>query len=428
MRPFIPLIAAVACAGCVTGSRLEGPVGPSSVARPAGFDQAIRTDAMDRAFYEAHAAQSTARIAASATDGSLDFLALSGGGAGGAFGAGILVGLSEAGRRPRYEIVTGVSTGALIAPMAFLGPDWDDELTEAYSGGASEDLMQSLGIAALFRTAIYKGQPLRDLVNRFVTDELLAAVAREAATGRVLLVATTNLDREEMVVWNLGAIAQQGGPRARALFTDVLVASASVPGVFPPVMIDVEDNGVAFEEMHVDGGAPPFFLAPDIMHIMDYRPEAFRGANVFVISNAQLSGPSRTTRVNTVSIASRSFSSMMNHMTRAALTQTAAFSARNGMTFRFTTIPRDYPYSGSLAFDGAEMSTLFDYGPPLRRSRAHLGRSALRPRPCRASRKGSASHQHALPTRRERGTAVIETRVLSDRSARQRHHGEGRSR
>jgi predicted acylesterase/phospholipase RssA len=357
------LLLTMLCSACVTGPRLEGPAAASRAAVPAGFSQPIRTEALDRRFYEEHAEEGTARIAASVTDGSVDILALSGGGAGGAYGAGILVGLSEAGARPRYEIVTGVSTGALIAPLAFAGADWDDELTEAYAEGASENLMQSLGVRALFGTAVYHGQPLRDLVERFVTDELLQAVAREAATGRMLLVATTNLDREETVIWNLGNIAQEGTLRSRALFIDVLIASASVPGVFPPVMIEVEDNGQTFEEMHVDGGTTvPFFVAPDIMMVMNFQPTAIRGAKVFVISNAQLAGPPRTTPVNTVSIASRSFSTMMNHMTRTALAQTAAFADRGDMSFRFTVIPRDYPYEGSLAFDREEMRSLFEYG------------------------------------------------------------------
>jgi predicted acylesterase/phospholipase RssA len=362
MRTWVMLLTVLTSA-CVTAPRLEGPAAASRAALPVGFSQPIRTESMDRRFFEQHAASSTARIAASVTDGSLDILALSGGGAGGAYGAGILVGLSERSARPRYEIVTGVSTGALIAPLAFAGEEWNDELTKAYAAGASEDLMQSLGVRALFGAAIYQGEPLRDLVERFVTNELLEAVAQEAATGRMLLVATTNLDREETVIWNLGAIAQERTLHSRALFIDVLIASASVPGVFPPVMIEVQDEGRMFEEMHVDGGTTvPFFVAPDILMVMDFQPEELRGANVFVISNAQLAGPPRTTPVNTVSIASRSFSTMMNHMTRTALAQTGAFAERNQMAFHFTVIPRDYPYEGSLAFEREEMHALFEYG------------------------------------------------------------------
>lgn len=363
MRTLALFAALLACSACVTKPRLDGPPAAAITASPPGFDRPIRAFTMDRRFFETHATENTARVAASATDGSIDLLALSGGGAGGAFGAGILVGLSEAETRPRYEVVTGVSTGALIAPLAFLGPEWDDELTEAYARGATEDLMQTLGIGALFNTAVFQGQPLRDLVNRFVTDELIEAVAHESATGRKLLVATTNLDREETVIWDMGAIATQGGPDARALFIDVLVASASVPGVFPPIMISVEDGGQTFQEMHVDGGAStPFFVAPDIALALDYSPEALRGANIYVISNSQIAGQPRTTRFNTVTIASRSFSAVMTHSTRTALAQTDAFARRNGMSFHFTTIPRDYPYGGSLGFEREEMAALFEYG------------------------------------------------------------------
>ncbi|HWA01611.1 MAG TPA: patatin-like phospholipase family protein [Caulobacterales bacterium] len=363
MRRIALLLATLTCTACVTADRLDGPPGASAAATPAGFDRPVRTDGMDRRFFEANAQASIARVAAAATDGSIDVLALSGGGAGGAFGAGVLVGLSDAHTRPQYEIVTGVSTGALIAPLAFLGPDYDDELTEAYAHGASQDLMHPFGAGALFHTAIFNGKPLRDLVNQFVDDALVQAVAAESRNGRLLLVATTNLDREEMVIWNMGAIAEQGGPHALALFRDVLVASASVPGVFPPVLIRVEDNGRSFQEMHVDGGASiPFFIAPDIAIALGEAPEQLHGANVFVISNSQLGGPSHTTPFNTISIASRSFTAVMNHMTRAAIAQTDAFAARNQMRFRFTSIPRDYQYGGSLAFDQKAMSALFDYG------------------------------------------------------------------
>jgi predicted acylesterase/phospholipase RssA len=363
MRSMSTLLAALMCTACVTVDRLAGPPGASPQATPTGFTAPVRSEGMDRLFFETHAESAVARAASAATDGSVDILALSGGGAGGAYGAGVLVGLSEAGARPQYEIVTGVSTGALIAPLAFLGRDWDDELAQAYATDASSDLMQSLGIRALFNVAIFNGKPLHDLVNRFVTDELLTAVAQESAKGRLLLVASTNLDRGEAVIWDLGAIAQQGGPQARRLFIEVLIASASVPGVFPPVMINVDDHGQSFQEMHVDGGAStPFFIAPEVAVALGYAPEALRGGHIFVISNSQLAGAPQTTRFNMRSIVSRSFTTVMTHQTRAALAQTDAFAERNGMSFRFTTIPRDYPYSGSLAFAPEEMSALFEYG------------------------------------------------------------------
>jgi hypothetical protein len=260
-------------------------------------------------------------------------------------------------------MVTGVSTGALIAPFAFLGPDWDGRLTQAYRGEATDDLLQSRGLGVLFDASVFEGEPLRQLVDRFVTDDLIDAVALQAATGRMLLVATTNLDREEATIWNLGAIAQHDGHMAHELFRQVLVASASVPGVFPPVMIDVEKNGKRFQEMHVDGGAStPFFVAPEAVMMMGDPPPSIRGANIYVIINGQASSSPRTTLNNAVDVAARSFSAVLNHMTRTALAQADAFATRSGMSFKFTTIPRDVEFGGSLAFDQVNMRETFDYG------------------------------------------------------------------
>ena len=180
-----------------------------------------------------------------ASDKPISVLALSGGGADGAYGAGVLVGLDpSSGTRPEFQVVTGVSTGALIAPFAFLGPDWDGKLEEAFTGPAAGALLSPRGFGALlFGPSVYRGRPLERLVGHYVDDALLQAVARENARGRKLLVATTDLDRQETVIWNMGEIAASGGPQARRLFRDVLVASASVPGVFPPKLIEVRDGG-----------------------------------------------------------------------------------------------------------------------------------------------------------------------------------------
>lgn len=358
----IGLFGSLALAGCATAPRLDTPPASAADASPPGFAERIRTDVLDRNFFIEQLPR-TALAVKAVSDGSIDVLALSGGGAGGAYGAGILVGLTNADKRPTFEIVTGVSTGALIAPFAFLGPDWDGKLTEAYRGEATDKLLVSRGFGMLFGSSVFEGGPLQELVERFVTDELIDAVAKEAKTGRILLVATTNLDREETVVWDMGAIAQEGGDRAREVFRDVLVASASVPGVFPPVMIDVEKDGRKYQEMHVDGGAStPFFIAPDMALILGEPPEALRGANIYVIVNGPASSAARTTLNNPVDVASRSFTAVMNHMTRTALVQTNVFAERGGMTFAFTTIPSEVAYAGPLAFDQLSMRETFDYG------------------------------------------------------------------
>lgn len=362
MKRSVLVASALALAGCATAPRLDTPPVSPRGANPVGFDATIRMETSDNDFHKENAPKAIRSLAYSA-DRTVDMLALSGGGAGGAFGAGVLVGLTNAGTRPRFEIVTGVSTGALIAPFAFLGPDWDGKLTQAYRGDATNDLMQARGLGALFEVGVFDGRPLRELVERFVTDELVFAVAREAANGRMLLVATTNLDREETVIWDMGAIAQRGGPDARELFRKVLVASASVPGVFPPVMIDVEKDNQKFQEMHVDGGAStPFFIAPDAILHMDDASFNLRNANVYVIINGQAASAPRTTSNNTIDIAARSFTAVLNQMTRLAILQTGDFATKNNLGYRFTGIPSDVQFGGSLAFDKANMMATFDYG------------------------------------------------------------------
>lgn len=234
MRAWAPL-AAIILAACVTAPRLPGPPGPSAGTVIPGFDAAIRVAGEDPRVLAAEDARAarTARLLA-ASDGSFDILSLSGGGAGGAYGAGVLTGLTDAGERPQFEIVTGVSTGALIAPFAFLGSEWDAQLEEAYTGELAAHVLRQRGIAVFFEPSLYRGEPLTALVDHYVTEDLLAAVAREYARGRLLYVATTNLDTQESVLWDMGLIASRGGEEARVLFRDVLVASASVPGVFPP--------------------------------------------------------------------------------------------------------------------------------------------------------------------------------------------------
>jgi len=155
-------------------------------------------------------------------------------GAGAAFGAGALTGLSKAGIRPHFHVVTGVSAGALTAPFAFLGPEWDGELTESFSGQQSVKLVQFSLTGLLFGSSTFKGKPLADLVNHYATEEMLRAVAVEAAKGRLLLIATTDLDSERTVIWDMGAIAMHGGPAGLKLFRQVLIASASIPGLFRP--------------------------------------------------------------------------------------------------------------------------------------------------------------------------------------------------
>lgn len=186
----------------------------------------------------------------------VNYLALSGGGQDGAFGAGFLVGWTQSRERPRFEVVTGVSAGALIAPFAFLGRGYDNQLRAMWTRYGTDDLVVKQPLVGIFGgPALADTKPLADLIARHIDRRFLAAVASEYRKGRLLLVGTTNLDAQRPVVWNMGEIAASGHPEALDLFRQVLLASAAVPGAFSPVHITVEVNGRKHEEMHVDGGA-----------------------------------------------------------------------------------------------------------------------------------------------------------------------------
>lgn len=193
------------------------------------------------------------------------YLVMSSGGDDGAFGAGLLIGWTAAGTRPEFDLVTGVSAGALIAPLAFLGPDYDDALREVYTQYAAEDMVERLGvIKALSGDAAYATAPLRRLIDRYIGDAEVARLAAEARKGRRLLVATTNLDAARPVVWDLTKIAASGAPHARQLIGDVILASCSVPGLFPPVLLEVAAGGERYDELHVDGGVTSqLFIGPN---------------------------------------------------------------------------------------------------------------------------------------------------------------------
>ncbi len=355
---------------CATVPRKPAPPVLFAQVAPPGFPPTVRFLGLDRGFMLAHAGEKLSRLRAAARGETLNVLALSGGGAGGAFGVGALVGLTRRGERPQFQIVTGVSVGALIAPFAFLGPEWDRAMIEALGPDRTAGLLQSRGLGLLFRPGVYRKEPLVELVDHLVSSRLIETVATEAARGRVLFVATTDLDKEESVIWDMGAIAAHGGEAARVLFRDVLVASASVPGLFPPVLLRVDGpDGQSYDEMHVDGGtATPFFVASEIAQILSEDFEALPGAEVlhrakvYVLVNGELGGRPETTRERPVVVITRSFSAGLMHSSRRALELSAVFARQHQMNFHFSYIPLNYPFQGPFNFKPPATQALFDYG------------------------------------------------------------------
>jgi len=297
-------------------------------------------------------------------------LALSGGGADGAFGAGALVGLTQAGVRPQFSVVTGVSAGAFLAAYAFLGPEWDQQLIDAYTSGHAEHLLQPRGLGMIFDSSVYRGKPLEQLVEHYLSDVLIQAVAHEAASGRLLLVATTNVDTGETVVWDLGSIAMNGGPNAKALFRDVLVASASVPGMFPPVIIRVQEEQGEYSEAHVDGTTTVPFLVPSaLLHAAGQVADRSR-PEVYVIVDGRLSEQPKSVQLRFRTIVSRSISAGLTHMTRTTLELTATTAQQQGASLQYSAIPTAYPNLAPFDFRTSTMRSLYQYGYEC----AHTGR------------------------------------------------------
>lgn len=359
---LVCLLAALSVAACATESRRPAPATRLGPAAPTGFPATVRSLGSDSRFFVAHLEELRQRVKAARGSGPFNILVLSGGGAGGAFGAGALAGLSRRGERPQFAMVTGVSTGALLAPFAFLGPAWDTQLKDAFINARTAHLLRPRGIAALFRPGVYEGKPLMELVDHYVTDELIQEIARESAKGRVLLVATTDLDKEETVIWDMGAIASHGGEAARTLFRDVLVASASIPGLFPPVLIHVSEGQNSYDEMHVDGGTSvPFFFTWEVVPLLPLPAPDLKGANLYIVINGQLGTTPQTTRERAIPILKRSFSTGLMHAMRTALELNVEFARLYDMNLQFSRIPPGYPYQGPLNFQPSAMQALFDY-------------------------------------------------------------------
>jgi hypothetical protein len=291
-----------------------------------------------------------------------NFLAISGGGEDGAFGAGLLVGWTAAGTRPEFKVVTGVSTGALTAPFAFLGPRYDDQLREVYTAVSAKDVLEQRGLlAALFDDAMADNAPLRGLVRRLVNQQMLEAIAVEHAKGRVLLIGTTDLDARRGVIWNVGKIAASGHPKALELLQNILVASAAIPGAFPPMMIDVEIDGKRYQEMHVDGGATAqVFIYPPSLNI---RATGFqRERRAYVIRNARLDPDWAHVERNTLSIAGRAITSLIQTQGVGDLYRIYTTAERDQVEFNLAFIPDTFTTQLKAPFDREYMKALFDVG------------------------------------------------------------------
>ena len=297
-----------------------------------------------------------------------NYLVISGGGADGAYGAGVLVGWTRQGTRPEFTLVTGVSTGALTAPFAFLGPDYDDKLKLLYTTLDSSSIFFRRSIFSIIRgDSVADNTPLLQMLKKYIDDKMIADIAREYRKGRGLYIGTTNLDASRPVVWNIGRIADSGHPRAGDLIRQVLLASASIPGVFPPAYIQVQTaGGRTYDEMHVDGGtsAQMFLYHSSIDFEKLTAMLDIRGTpTAYVIRNSRIKTVYDPVRARLPDIAARSVSSLIRTQGIGDAYRIAATTQRDGVALELTWIPMDAPPDpGDELFDPKYMSVLFDYG------------------------------------------------------------------
>jgi predicted acylesterase/phospholipase RssA len=295
-------------------------------------------------------------------------LALSSGGLYGAYSSGFLAGWSDAGTRPEFDVVTGVSTGALIAPLAFLGPEFDDRMQQLYTGIRAEDVFRIRAWVTIpFKDAVASSAPLRKLIESQVTPELMDRVAVEHRKGRRLYVATTNLSTRRLVVWDMGAIAARRSADACNLFRDVLLASCSVPGMLPPVPFSVEIDGKMVTELHCDGGVSSQIFVPPIVFKAagpaDPNLPATRG-HLYAVVSGKLYPDATPVKQRVLPILGATTGTIMYAHCRAELMSLYGQAKLAGMQYHLTALRQDLMVNAdtSMTFDQAEMTRLYAEG------------------------------------------------------------------
>jgi predicted acylesterase/phospholipase RssA len=296
-------------------------------------------------------------------------LALSGGGEDGAFGAGILCGWSQAGTRPQFKLVTGISTGSLMAPFAFLGPAYDHVLKEAYTTVSDKDIYKAHKPLAILLSlanirplpALTENKPMEQLVARLVDGKVLEAVAEEHRKGRRLLMGTTQMDAQRLVIWNMGAIANSGHPKALELFRKIMVASASIPGFFPPQYFEVEAGGGRYQEMHGDGGV----MTEVMLYENAIKPFSIGGQRdrkLYIIRNELVYPEWKKVKPQLKDIATRAIDSLIKSQGIGDLFRLYTYAKRDDLDYNLAFIPKDFTARSTTEFDTAYMNALFQVG------------------------------------------------------------------
>ena len=380
--------------GCGT-FRNESQIHPNRFLTPKG---SLSESAFEAAGYamQASSAESSARLKPVGNAGSriYDILVLTGGGARGAYAAGVLKGWSEFGRRPIFDTVTGISTGALISVFAFLGEDYDRELEKSYTQTSTKDILTTNYLGFIFGNSLASLKPLKRRIDETVTEQILSDVAEEHSKGRRLYVGTTNLDRGELVIWDMGAIAGSQQDGKLELFKKVLLTSASIPVWFSPVTYkigkrktrtgyfdllnqegayQIPEGGSQYFQLHGDGGvAAPLFLSPKLFDLIESSPRArMAKKRVFLIVSGKttIGHGHPPARANFKGIAAAAVDTMYQQLMLRTIYRLYVVSKNARAEFHMTSIPDDVKLGkDSVSFIPEEMRMLYDLGRKLMRS------------------------------------------------------------
>jgi hypothetical protein len=165
----------------------------------------------------------------------------------------------------------------------------------------------------------------------------------------------------------MGEIASRGRPEDLALFRKVLLASASIPGFFPPVPIDVVIDGKPAEELHVDGGvtASLFFRSPHVAadQLKGLGDRPLEGSNLYIVVAGKLYADPGCVERRLLPIATDSISALLYSQCRGDLFQVYALALATGMNYRMTSIPMDLDVPrDATSFDPKVMGWLYEQG------------------------------------------------------------------
>jgi hypothetical protein len=363
---FVAVISLLLLSGCATTPpRNPVPVELTGAAQPVGFEGVrIAMNPFSTDFQDLDDSLKGAEARAATKQGPLELLALSGGGANGAWGAGVVCGWTQAGDRPEFDIVTGVSTGALIAPYVFLGPRYDEELKQSFTTISDDEVFRIRNVFSILHRAdsIADPTPLLQALRIRFDEGFLEEVAQEHLAGRRLYVGTTNLDAQVLISWDLGAIAASGHPQASELFCQVLLASCSLPAAFPPVTFDVVSNGVRYDEMHADGG----LMSQVFGFTFLYRLMAASGrtdARMFVLRNTVMAPQWQITKPSLFSLAARSIGTLTKTQGIGDVYRAWAVAREAGIEFHVSDIPASVmPTESDGQFDPVYMTQMYQAG------------------------------------------------------------------